>query len=329
MDYIFVARSKKGDGFGDDPATSHFVAVPGNANTILFKHKITKNDWRKAVMAEAQGGTPNPMTAGDIVFYVHGFNNSQKTVLERHRKIKKGLAAHGFKGVVVSFDWPSGDVALNYLEDRDKAKAAAHQLVTEGIALFAKLQEPDCRVDLHILAHSMGCFVVREAFDDADDRTAVAAQSWSVSQVMLLAADVSVHSLDADNSKSSSLYRHCVRLTNYYSPRDEILSVSAVKRVGVARRAGRVGLDKPPVEKSANVYCGEHFKTAYPKLPVDAQHSHAWYFDDAVLMQDVFHTISGGLDRNEFPTRTVTNLGNLSLKDPLVPAQSPGGGTGS
>ncbi|MGB3313208.1 MAG: alpha/beta hydrolase [Albidovulum sp.] len=316
MDYIFVARSKKGGGFGDDPATSHFVAVPGNANAILYKHKIKKNDWRKAVMDAAQGGTPNPMTTGDIVFYVHGFNNSQKTVLERHRKIKKGLAAQGFNGVVVSFDWPSGDVALNYLEDRDKAKAAAHQLVTEGIALFAKLQEPDCRVDMHILAHSMGCFVVREAFDDADDRTAIAARSWAVSQVMLLAADLSVHSLDAGNTRSFALYKHCARLTNYYNPRDEVLSVSAVKRAGVERRAGRVGLDKPPTDKAANVYCGEHFKTAYPKLPVDAQQSHAWYFDDEVLMQDVFYTISGGLDRNEFPTRGVTDQGNLSLQKP-------------
>ncbi len=316
MDYIFVARSKKNDGFGDEPAASHFVAVPDAATDILFAHKITKNEWRKAVMEEAQGGTPNAMTTGDIVFYVHGFNNSQKTVLARHRKIKAGLAAQGFNGAVVSFDWPSASVALNYLEDRDDAKAAAHQLVTEGIAMFARLQEPDCRVDLHILAHSMGCYVVREAFDDADDRMAVASESWSVSQVMLLAADLSVHSLDADNSKSSSLYRHCVRLTNYYNPRDEILSVSAVKRVGVARRAGRVGLDKPPADKAVNVYCGEYFKTTFPLLPVDAQHSHAWYFDDAVLMQDVFHTISGALDRNEFPTRTPTDQGNLALKRP-------------
>lgn len=318
MDYVFVARARKGEGFGNEPSTSHFVAVPGNANDILYKHRISKNDWRKAVMEEALGGTPNPMTSGDIVFYVHGFNNSQKTVLARHRKIRTGLAACGFKGVVVSFDWPSADVALNYLEDRDDAKAAAHQLVTEGIALFARLQEPECRVDLHILAHSMGCYVVREAFDDADDRAAVAARSWSVSQIMLMAADLSVHSLDGDNSKSSSLYRHCVRLTNYYNPRDEILSVSAVKRVGVARRAGRVGLDRPPVDKAANVYCGEYFKTTYPQLPVDAQHSHTWYFDDAVLMQDVFCTISGGLDRNEFPTRGVTDQGNLSLQRPPV-----------
>lgn len=318
MDYVFVARARKGEGFGDEPSTSHFVAVPDTAGDIRYSHRISKTDWRKAVMEAARGGTPNPMTSGDILFYVHGFNNSQKTVLARHRKIRKGLAAHGFRGVVVSFDWPSADMALNYLEDRDDAKAAAHQLVTEGIALFARLQEPDCRIDLHILAHSMGCYVVREAFDDADDRISVAARSWSVSQVMLLAADLSVQSLNADNPKCSSLYRHCVRLTNYYNPRDEVLSVSAVKRIGVARRAGRVGLDKPPAEKAANVYCGEYYKTTYPELPVNAQHSHAWYFDDPVLIEDVFHTISGGLDRKEFPTRGLTDQGNLSLQRPPV-----------
>jgi esterase/lipase superfamily enzyme len=314
MDYVFVARGRKGEGFSDEPAASHFVAVPDTADEILYAHKITKNEWRKAVMAEAVTGTPSNLTQGDIVFYVHGFNNSQRTVLERHRKIKRGLAAQGFDGAVVSFDWPSADVALNYLEDRDDARAAAHQLVTEGIATFSRLQQPECRVDLHVLAHSMGCFVVREAFDDADDRTLVAAQSWSVSQIMLVAADLSVQSLDAGNAKSSSLYRHCVRLTNYYNPLDDVLSISAVKRIGVARRAGRVGLDKPPVDKAVNVYCGGYFKSIRAQLPDGIDTGHAWYFDDAVFMEDVFHTVSGQLDRNEFPTRAPTDRGNVALK---------------
>ena len=45
---------------------------------------------------------------------------------------------------------------------------------------------------------------------------------------MLVGADVSVASLAAGNPKSSSLYRHRARLTNYHNPFDNALSVFAV-----------------------------------------------------------------------------------------------------
>lgn len=311
MDYIFCARGKRGDGFGNEPAACQFLRIPDSDTEPKPSHKIKKSEWVKDVMEEAKGGTPNPLTSGDILFYVHGFNNSPKTVLERHRKIKAGLEAHGYQGAVISFDWPSADSALNYLEDRTDAKLTAFRLVSDGIAAFATLQEPDCRVDLHILAHSMGSYVVREAFDDADDRARIAGRNWSVGQVMLMGGDVSVGSLEPDNPKSSSLYRHCARLTNYYNPHDDTLSISAVKRVGVAPRAGRVGLTKPFHPKAANVYCGLRYKSQPHQDGLNA--GHVWYFDDSYFLLDVFHNISGQLDRHEFPTRSVTDRGNLSL----------------
>lgn len=314
MDYIFAARGKQGDGFSNEPSASHFLAVPDDADDVLWAHKVSrKKQWVDAVLAEAEGATGHPNTTGNIVFYVHGFNNSQATVLARHRKIKAGLAAHGFTGVVVSFDWPSADSALNYLEDRMDAKQSAFRLVADGIDAFSALQQPDCRIDMHILAHSMGCYVVREAFDDADDRARIAGRSWSVSQVMLMGADLSVSSLNDGNPKSSSLYRHCARLTNYYNPLDDVLSISAVKRVGVAPRAGRNGMGQPRHDKSVNVYCGQQFRLGGHEGGLNA--GHAFYFDDAVMMEDVFHTISGQLDRHEFPTRLehLSDQGNLVL----------------
>jgi esterase/lipase superfamily enzyme len=93
------------------------------------------------------------------------------------RKLRVALRGQGFRGTVIGFDWPSAGQALNYLEDRKDAKATALALVDEGIATFAALQRQDCPIHVHVLAHSMGCYVVREAFDDADDRPAIAARS--------------------------------------------------------------------------------------------------------------------------------------------------------
>lgn len=240
-DYVYCVRSVREDEFVAEPGANYWLKVPANIKNPKPSHRIDKDKWIKAVMAAARHGPQDDGPVGDIVIYIHGFNTPMATMLERHRLLRDGLDAHGFEGIVISFDWPSHDKALNYLEDRTDAKLTALRLVDEGIASFADMQTPDCQINLHLVAHSMGSFVIREAFDDADDRPLIAAHSWSVSQVMLLSGDISASSLEAGSSKSSSLYRHCVRLTNYFNPFDEVLTLSNVKRVGVSPRVGRVG----------------------------------------------------------------------------------------
>ncbi|MEL6408807.1 MAG: alpha/beta hydrolase [Pseudomonadota bacterium] len=317
MTYFMTVRNITKDKFGSEPGATHFLKVPGNA-TPSPKHRIRKTDWIKEVMEEATSGIENSEPVGDILFYVHGYNNSPKDVAERHRKLSKGLAKHGFKGVVVSFDWPSANTAINYLEDRHDAKQTMLRLVDQGIRTFAALQRPDCRINQHILAHSMGCYVVREAFDDADDIASVAAKSWTVSQVMFVAGDVSSRGMREGASKSSSLYRHCVRFTNYYNPSDAILKLSNAKRIGVRPRAGRIGLPDRVPEKAVDVFCGQYYKENVDPGLSSPRKAHTWYFEDDVFLRDVTFTIQGDIDRMEIPTREPTNLGNLGLVKPTA-----------
>lgn len=316
MDYVFTARQRTGDGFAPTPGPTRFLAVPPAAGDIARGHEIKRADWFKQVIEASRGGTTNPMTEGDVLIHVHGFNTPTASMLRRHRLIRAALEKLGFRGVVVSFDWPCADKALNYLEDRKDAKATALRLVDDGVAAFAAMQRPDCRIDVHVLAHSMGCYVVREAFDDADDRPAVAMRGWTVSQMMLIGADVSAASLSAGNPKGSSLYRRSIRVTNYYNPFDDVLSLSAVKRPGVSPRLGRVGMAAPLDAKAANVYCGEYYRGIRDRFTGEPAAGHTWYFDDPVLMQDVWLTISGQIDRHEYPTRAPTSAGNLALVPP-------------
>lgn len=122
MDYMLVARSKSGDGFSNEPGAVYFLGVPSVEDSPKFRHKMPPRAWRNAILEEASSGTQNTQTTGDIVVYVHGYNNSQETVLKRQRKLQRGLERNGFDGVVVSFDWPSANNVLNYLEDRHDAK---------------------------------------------------------------------------------------------------------------------------------------------------------------------------------------------------------------
>ncbi len=157
MDYVFSVRSTKGGAFSNEPGASRFLEVPDTATDLVPEQKITKTSWVNKVIELSKSGTHAGVSEGEIVVYVHGFNNDTRAVLRRQRAIKRGLKANGFNGVVIAFDWPSADSALNYLEDRLDAKETAFRLVTEGIRSFAALQEPDCRINTHVVAHSMGC----------------------------------------------------------------------------------------------------------------------------------------------------------------------------
>ncbi len=310
MDYLFSVRGRKGDGYSNSISGIKFLAVPGNKNKLRRDCEVSKTEWFKSVEGNCGIGPDNK---GNVVVFIHGFNTEQYSMLERHRKIRAGLEAHGYDGAVVSFDWPSDGVALGYSSDRRDARAAADRLFHHAIRKFSADQKPDCKVNVHILAHSMGNYLLREAFDYADDDHEVAQKSWLVSQVAMVAADVSSNSMVNGNPKSSSLFRHAARVTCYYSPLDEILNISEVKRIGVARRLGRVGMPKDCPEKAVNLYCGAYYKQHKDDFEFDSGISHKWYFDSPRFYEDLYHTFMGKMDRNELATRAPTSLGNLAL----------------
>ncbi len=313
MDYIFAARSVRSGAFGNSPGPVKYLEIPENQHDPKPGHAISIRAWFEKVIEEAKTNVNSRgMPVGDVLIYIHGFNNDPATVLLRHRAIRAGLHAQGYAGAVVSFDWPSASSALNYLEDRADAKITALRLVDAGIAPFSRFVQQDCDILVHVLAHSMGAFVLREAFDDADDRPAVAATSWTISQAMICSGDISSQSM-GDTATSSSLYRHCVRLTNYSNPFDSILSISGAKRVGVSPRVGRVGLSASAPAKGVNVNVGDYYDAHRADFAGVPNADHAWYFFDPVFLHDVHLNIKGAIDRNVFPTRRLEN-GALHLK---------------
>ena len=310
MDYLFSVRGRDGNGYSNKIGSVKYLQVPETKKEMERDCEISKGEWFKAVQADC--GVKD-IENGNVLVFIHGFNTEQYSMLERHRKIRKGLEEQGFDGTVVSYDWPSDGSALGYTSDRRDARRAADRLFVHGIKKLSADQRPDCKVNVHVLAHSMGNFLLREAFDYADDDRETAQKSWLVSQVAMVAADVSQKSMEDGNPKSSSLFRHAARVTCYYSPLDDILNISEVKRVGVARRLGRVGLPETAREKAVNLYCGAFYKKHKEDFGKDPGMSHKWYFDSPRFYEDLFATLQGKLDRNEIDTRAPTSRGNLAL----------------
>ena len=303
--YWISIRKVQGDQFIDEPelGATRYLRVP-DGEVPAPAHQIPMAQWTREIIASFPkvDGCPT----GDLLFFVHGYNISVADVDHRHKLIQAGLAANQFSCLVVSFDWPSGQTALAYLADRDHARMTAIRLVNTGIKLFVRAQDQVCDISVHTLAHSMGAFVVREAFDHADDGMQTSA-NWTVGQLVLIAGDVSAKSFFAGDPESDSTYRHCYRLTNFFSGYDEVLQISNVKRVGLAPRVGRVGLPPDVPQKAVNVDCSDYFHRTYGTsdlTPAFAVKSHSWYFSDAQFLKDLSTTLRGNVDRNYIATRT-------------------------
>jgi esterase/lipase superfamily enzyme len=301
--YWISVRQVQGDDFTATPdlGSTRYLRVP-DGEIPKPQHQIAASQWVKEILASFPASKDGP--TGDILFFIHGYNNSICDVDRRHMLIQAGLTTNNFKCLVVSFDWPSGTDPLAYLPDRDKARLTAIRIVNAGVKLFVKAQQGQkCDINVHVLGHSTGAFAIREAFDHADDGQ-TAATNWTAGQLVFIAGDVSAKSFSTNDPETESTYRHCYRLTNYCNGYDEVLQVSNVKRVGLSPRVGRVGLPADAPEKAANVDCSDYYHRTYPSAGLTQ--SHSWYFEDATFHKDLAITLIGAIDRYRIPTRKTT-----------------------
>ena len=320
FDYVVTIRNIVNGRFDKKPAATNFLKIPNTETVPLPTHSVKpKSRWIDDVLTEAETGTVGTGTAarpkGDIIFFVHGYNVDAVALLAAHKKLRDLLVRNGFQGAFVSFDWPSDGETFQYLSDRFDAQDTATQLVKDCIEPFVQRQRPDCLINLHVLAHSMGGFVVREAFDTAKYKSSIDEKNWTVSQMMFVDADVSAASFEQGNPQTLEMMKHAVRFTNYSNPYDSILKISNAKRAGLASRVGRVGLPENVAPNAINVDCGDHYEAIKPTLPgggILELESHSWFYNDDRFAKDVLFTVSGDIDRYKIPTRRLVN-GKLAM----------------
>ncbi len=305
---MMTLRSVSGDVFNGTPniGSTRYLSVPDGSDMPKPGDAIRPLAWVKQILGTFTDRNSKGAVIGDLVFLVHGYNTSAKSALGLHDQLSTQLKKAGFPCTVVSFDWPSEGVAIAYLEDRMDAKITAMRLVQDGIRLFVNASRDDCQINVHVVAHSMGAFVVREAFRHSRHNQETAGQ-WVVSQVALLAGDISSSSMTSGNPDSEDLYANCHRLTNYFSGRDSILQISNVKRLGLSARVGRIGLPGDSPDKAIDVDCASRYQNqddagAFSTLDPISK-SHVWYFHDDIVMQDLAATLNGSVDRSLIPRR--------------------------
>ncbi len=308
--FIICTRDVDSRGrFTAEPGATRYLRVPQGLRKYDPSHEVKSRDrWRLAVRAAADGVEDEITgTTGDVLVFVHGYNNDMEAITWRTEALQAGLSEQGWRGKVIAFDWPSDNSTLNYLEDRSDAAEVADRMVGDAIGLLVDAQSDaanPCKINVHLLGHSTGAYVIMEAFNQAQKKGTLFRADWRVAQVALIGADIAASSLRADSEWASAMFERSVRLTNYSNRHDKVLGVSNAKRLGTSPRVGRVGLPAHAHAKAVNVDCTGYFAGKDPaNSSFNGTFNHSWHIGDPVFALDLALTLEAEIDRQALPTR--------------------------
>jgi esterase/lipase superfamily enzyme len=165
----------------------------------------------------------------DCLLYIHGFNVDFNQALQSALALKQHYAARPM--TVCVFTWPSDGSLLPfkaYASDRDDARASGVALGRglQKLASYLRGIERDqyCGQNVHLLAHSMGNYALRWAFQDIRRSTGANLRRL-LDQLLLFAADEDHDAFEYDY-KLAGLADMARRVTVYHNANDRALVVS-------------------------------------------------------------------------------------------------------
>ena len=171
--------------------------------------------------------------ARDTVVFIHGYNVSFKEALTSAATLKRNFStARGGPGVnVVLFSWPSDGSMMPYIayaNDRQDAAASgpafARGLLKLTDFLRGATAEEACDQRIHLVAHSMGNYVLRHTVQEIKAHSS-GRPVRIFDQVFLMAADEDDDAFEHDH-KLKPLPRLAKRVNVYFNNKDRGMAVS-------------------------------------------------------------------------------------------------------
>ena len=222
----------------------------------------------------------------DTLAFIHGYNVSfHEAILTGARIVKNYSAPLN----VVVFSWPSDGSMMPFLaykRDRTDAKVSAPALARALLKLRDFLvevrAEEDCGSKLHLMAHSMGNYVLRHGIQEALATGGRLPRLFD--QIFLMAADEDDDAFDHDY-KLQPLPKMGNGVNVYFNRGDTALVVSD-RTKNNPTRLGSQGPDRPlnmPANVT-NVDCSEI---------VSGIVEHGYFVDDARVVADIEKVLAG------------------------------------
>ena len=171
--------------------------------------------------------------ARDTVIFIHGYNVSFKESLTAAARLRRTFSAGpgGSSVNVVLFSWPSDGSMMPYIaysNDRQDAAASgpafARGLLKLTDFLRGSTPEEACSFRIHLVAHSMGNYVLRHAVQEIVAHSA-GRPVRLFDQVFLMAADEDDDAFEHDH-KLKSLPRLAKRVNVYFNNEDKAMAIS-------------------------------------------------------------------------------------------------------
>ena len=193
----------------------------------------------------------------DAIVYIHGFANDFSSSVARAAQLSDVYritrpGGEVYQPHVFAFSWPSNGKVVppwQYFSDRDDAEASGKAMARATIRLVDFLNQSRaeglrCDHRLHLVAHSMGNYVLRGAVQEIS-RQHPGRPPRVFDQVFLMAADEDDNAFQHEH-KLLPLPRLAKRVNVYFNNEDLAMSVSD-KTKG---QPDRLGADGPRLPRS-------------------------------------------------------------------------------
>jgi len=247
------------------------------------------NEGSKALLAQLRAQMREDSL--DSLVFIHGFNVSFSGAIESAAQLSDGLAqlsGNSYQPNIFVFSWPSNGKLLDYRDDRYDAKASGYAFARGLKKLSDFLREPDrgqrCDRKIHLIAHSMGNYVLRNALQEAQETRGNSLLPCLFENIVLTAADEDSDAFEHDR-KLARLLELSRRITIYFNTEDRALEISDLTK-GNPERLGEVG-PRNPLQLPAKV------------IPVDVSEvvrgftEHSYHIDDDNVVQDLIAVLKG------------------------------------
>lgn len=221
----------------DDHKTGR-LEVPGGISIFGFQLTRETPDQKKhfmlrsceAMTLEQWDSLVDQLSPSDALIFVHGFNNTFEDSVFRFAQVSWDLQ---YSGLRVLFSWASKGGMADYIYDRDSALNAR-----EGfLELLDNLARKHGISKVHVIAHSMGNFLVLDALAHSGK------PGKPMGQLVMAAPDVDRNQFIDDIPKVRAFFRG---MTLYASSNDRALTLSMRAASGMPR-AGDVPAGGPVI----------------------------------------------------------------------------------
>lgn len=234
----------------------------------------------------------------DVLVYLHGYATSFRDALGNAARLHENHAER--IGDTVVFSWPSDGRTIpwqSYKSDRTDARASGPAFARAFIKSAEFMRDvvraggPRCQARLHLVAHSMGNYVLRNALQEV--QRFVASPPRLFDHVFLMAPDEDYDCFEQEH-KLMTLPRVASDVHVYFNRGDAALRVSD----GTKGNPNRLGTDGPrhPLNVPANV------------VNIDASEivggiaEHSYYLDHGRVVEDM-NGVLAGRAADQFPWR--------------------------